>query len=136
MRREGTSRSAAAKAKGTTPATMQRYVGTAFRHDRPGARYRATPYDRIPRHVKFPTPEGEIPLTVRDSRTASRIAEHRSALGGFVRGEVSTLGKFKGMSFRVGGKTYTFMTDPATIAHLAAGGELPVEGLYQVVLTP
>ena len=134
MRREGKSRSAAAKAKGTTPASMRRYVAAALRQDRPGRRYRATPYDRLPRHVKFPMLDGEVPLTIRDSRTASRIAEHRTALGKFVRGDISALDKFKRASFRVDGKTYTFMTDPAEIAHLAAAGELPVEGLYQAVL--
>ncbi|HZR66862.1 MAG TPA: hypothetical protein VFA85_17105 [Terriglobales bacterium] len=133
MRREGKSRSAAAKAKGTTPAAIDRYAGSALRQDRRGGRYRATPWDRIPRYVKFPTPHGEILLTVRDSRTASLISEHRIALGAYVRGDESALNKFRGASFRVDGKTYTFMTDPGEIAHLAAAGELPVEGLYQAI---
>jgi len=136
MRREKKSLSAAASNKDTTPATVRRYVGSALRQEHAGGRYRATAYDRIPRKVKLATPEGETPVTVRDSRTASRIGEHRSALGAYVRGDSSALAKFKGMSFRAGGQTHTFMTDPAEIAHLAAGGELPVEGLYQAVLAP
>ncbi len=136
MRREEKSRSAAARAKNTAPSRMQRYVGSALRKDSSG-RYHATPWDRIPRHVKFLTPQGEIPLTVRDSRTASKIGEHRSAFGIFVRtGDIAALERFKKTSFRVGGEKYTFITDTATLAHIAAGGNPPVEGLYQAVLAP
>jgi len=118
---------------GTTVGTIERYFGSTLRQGHPRGRYDVSPWDRIPRYVKFPTREGEILLTVRDSRTASRISEHRIALGAYVRGDESALDKFKGQSFRINGKTYTFMTDPADIAHLAAAGELPVEGLYQAI---
>ncbi len=132
MRRNGSSLSAAAEAEGTRPSTVRRYAGSALRQERPGARYRATAYDRIARTLNFPTPQGALPVTVRDSRTASRIAEHMNAVRIYVNtGDSSALDRFKAKTFQTGGKTYTFITDPATLARLADAGALVIEGLYR-----
>src|SRR5271168_2354387 len=91
MRREKVSLRAAARAEETEPKTVRRYVASALRQDKSG-RYRATLYDRIPRTLHFLT---EV-LTIRDSRTASKIAQHSNAVRKYVRtGDSSGLEQFK-----------------------------------------
>jgi len=137
MRREKLSLSPAAKAEHTDPATVRRYFGSALRQEGPRKHYRATPYDRIPRTLSILMAEGVEIVTVRDSRTASRIGEYMNAVGVYARtGDPSPLESFKGRSFRASGKTYTFVADPAVIARLGSAGVLPIEGLYREVAAP
>jgi hypothetical protein len=80
------------------------------------------------------TPKGTVPVTVRDSRTASRIGEYMNAVRIYVNtGVPSALDRFEGKTFQAGGKTYTFITDPTTLDRLADAGTLAIEGLYQAV---
>jgi hypothetical protein len=84
--------------------------------------------------LHFITPEGTIPITVKDSRTASRIAEHMNAVRAFTHaGNLSPLEAFKGESFVADGVTYTFVTDPEILGRLADAGVLSIEGLYRTV---
>src|SRR5437016_13840319 len=85
MRRENLSLEAAANAVGTDPRTVLRYVGSALRHEGPGGDYQAIPHDRIPRTLHFITAAGPTELTVHDSRTASRIAQHMNAVRSYRR---------------------------------------------------
>ena len=134
MRRKGLALATAAKAERTDPRTVLRYAGSTLRQERPRGRYRATAYDRIPRTLNVLTPEGTVPVTVHDSRTATRIAEYMNAVRVYVNtGDSLALARFRGKSFQAGGKTYTFVTDPATLERLADAGALVIEGLYRAV---
>lgn len=134
MRRKKLSLTAAAKAERTRPRTVKRYIRSALRQKRPGERYRPTTHDRIPRALQIVTPRRTLPVTVRDSRTASRIGEYMNAVRIYVNtGDSSALARFRGKSFQAGGKTYTFITDPSKLDRLADAGDLASEGLYQAV---
>jgi hypothetical protein len=132
MRREKVSLRAAARAYETDPKTVRRFVGSALRQDTSG-RYRAKRYDRIPRTMNHLTPDGSVvPITVRDSRTASVIAEHSNALRKYrATGDSSDLGKSRKKSFRVAGVRHRFITDPELIDRLENAGSLTaIENLY------
>ena len=132
MRREGTSLRAAAKANGTNPGTVQHYVGSALRKEASG-RFRATAYDRIARTLNFSTPQGDIAVTVRSSRTASRIAEYLNAVKQYLAGrDNSVVERFRGKSFRAGGATHVFITDSKTLDQFGDAG-FPAEGIYRLV---
>jgi hypothetical protein len=132
MRREKLSLKATAKAQETDPRTVRRYVGSALRQDAPGRRYKPSARDRLARTLNVITPEGTQPVTVRDSRTASRIAEYMNAVRTYVnKGELSALERFHGKSFRGAGVRYAFVTDPNTLELLADAGILAFEQLYR-----
>jgi hypothetical protein len=133
MRREHLSVKVAARAADTDTKTVLRYVGSALRRESPRGRYRPAAYDRIPRVVNFDTPTGPVWITVRDSRTASRIGEHKNAQKRYWNaGDSSALQLFKNKSFRASGVTYWFITDTATLDRLGDAG-VPFEGLYRAV---
>ena len=134
MRRKKLSLTAAVKAERTSPRTVKRYVRSALRQKGPGERSRPTPHDRIPRTLNVVTPEGTRPVTVRDSRTASRIAQYMNAVRTYSNtGDSSALARFRGKSFQAAGVTYPFITDPAKLDQLADAGVLEIEGLYRAV---
>lgn len=134
MRREKFSLTAAAKAEHTRPQTVRRYVGSTLRQKRAGERYRPTTHDRIPRALQIVTPSGTRPVTVRDSRTASRIGQYMNAVRLSVSsGDSSGLARFRGKSFQAGGKTYRFITDPSKLDRLADADALAIEGLYRAI---
>ncbi len=133
MRREGLALKVAAKAEHTSPRTVRRYVGSALRQRGLGERYRPTTHDRIPRALQIVTPRRTVPVTVRDSRTASRIGEYMNAVRMYVNGDSSALDRFKGKTFQAGGKTYPFITNPSQLDRLADAGDLAIEGLYRAV---
>jgi hypothetical protein len=131
MRREDVPFGKAAKAYGTTPKTVYRYVGSALLQAGHRKRYRATPFDRFARIMNVISPEGSQTRTIRDSRTASRIAAHSNAVKQYLGGrDVSVLKPFIGKSFRVSGMTIRFVTDPTILEHLGDADELP-ESLYR-----
>lgn len=132
MRREKRSLKAAAKAQGTDPRTVRRYVGTAIRQDALRHRYKPTASDRLARSLNVITPGGTQAVTVRDSRTASRIAEHSNAVRKYVRtGDTSGLELFKNKSFRVARVVHRFVIDTDTLDNLADAGSLAtIESLY------
>lgn len=132
MRRDKVSLRAAARAYETDPKTVRRFAGSAIRRDKSG-RYRAKPYDRIPRTLNFITEAGSVPITVRDSRTASRIAEHSNAVRKYVRpnSDASALEQFKNKSFRVRGVRYRFVVDLDVLNILVSANSLAgIESLY------
>jgi hypothetical protein len=104
MRREGFSLREAVISVGIDIRTVLRYVGSALEREGQHGEYRATPHDHIPRTLHFITPEGTVAITVRDSRTASRIAEHMNAVRAFTHaGDLSPLEAFTGESFEADG---------------------------------
>lgn len=133
MRREKLSLTAAAEFVGIDPRTVLRYVGSALKQG-PDGEYRATPHDSIPRTLHFISSGGTVPITVADSRTASRIAEYMNSVRSFThRGDSSALEAFRGESFEADGVIYEFVTDLATLSRLADAGELAIERLYRAV---
>src|ERR1700686_3900616 len=104
MRRDRISLRAAATAYETDPKTVRRFVGSALRQAKNG-RYRAKRYDRIPRTINYLTLDGSVvPLTIRDSRTASKIAEYSNELRKYRRtGDSSGLAQLRRKVFRADG---------------------------------
>lgn len=133
MRRDRQALTKAARARGIDPASVRRYVGSALRRAVSG-RYEATPFDRIPREVSVLTPQGPVWVTVRDSRTASRIGEHRTKVKEW-RGtrDEAVLKPFDDLFFRAGGVTYRFVTDSGTLNELDDADLLALETLYRSV---
>ena len=131
MRRRDFSLSKAARSAGTTPNTVRRYAGTALRAG-PGGRLSAATSDRIYRRMRLVTPDGIEAIDVRDSRTATALAEYMAAARQYAdSGDPSALRRFRNRTFRSQGQTYEFVTDLETLDALAAIGELSFEDLYQ-----
>lgn len=132
MRRDKISLRAAAKTEQTNARTVRRYVGSALRQSGSRGRYHATAFDRISRTLNFLTPNGTVPVIVRDSRTASLIGEYMNAVKNYTTGrDQSGLKNFENKSFRASGVIYRFVTDPAILDRLADAGVLAIEGLYR-----
>jgi hypothetical protein len=133
MRRDGLALAEAARKAGIDPTTVRRYVGSALRRTARG-RYEATAFDRLPREVSVLTSQGPVWVFVRDSRTASRIGEHRTKVKEWRRTrDGAVLKPFAGRSFRAGGVTYRFVTDPDTLNELDDADLLALETLYRSV---
>lgn len=134
MRRKDLSFEAACDEVGIERKTALRHIGSELRQDSPHSRYVPTPYDRLPRRLYFTTPGGTIPITVHDSRIASRIGEHMNAIRAYRNhGDSSALEGFRGETFEAEGVTYQFVTDLATLHRLADAGDPPFERLYRAV---
>lgn len=121
--------SAAARFARTDPRTVRRYVGAALHKE--GGRYRPSPFDRMPRDMTVLTPRGPEAVTVRDSRTASLLADHANAVAAYIEtGDESRLGRLRRRTVRIRGQPVVLETDPVRLDRLAAGGELHYE-LYR-----
>ena len=107
---------------------VQRYVSSALRKVR--GMWRPTKFDRISRTLNFLTPQGPIVVTVRDSRTASRIGEYMNAVRAR---DALALAAFGQTSFRAGGIVHRFVTDLATLDRLDDAGLITIEGLYRSI---
>jgi hypothetical protein len=128
-RREGYSLRAASRLTRTDPRTVRRHAGSAFR--KTGSRWTPTPFDRIPRSMTALTPDGPNEVTVRDSRTASLLAEHANAVAAYIEtGDERPLGQLRRHVIRIRGQPVVLETDPVRLDRLAAGGELHYE-LYR-----
>jgi len=92
---------------------------------RQGNRWKPTRHDRYARRTDALTTRGIVRVTVRDSRTASLIGRHASAVGLYLEGKAGeeVLRPFRGTRFRSGGQTYVLETDPATLERWGLGGE-------------
>ncbi len=127
MRSDGLSRQRAARTAGTTPRTMERYVGTALKRRR-GGRYVARPTDRIGRPERVLTTEGPKNLTLRGSRVSSIVGRHWNAVQRFLAtGDTHVLQAFQGK--HVAG--YELEANPDVIEREGRRGELEFEDLYQ-----
>lgn len=128
-RRHGVSLTRAARLTGTTRRTVIRHAGAGFLHE--GRRWKPRPFDRIPRELTVLTEDGPTPLVIRDSRTASLIAEHANAVRHYLHtGDESRLMELRRQTFRLRGETVRLVIEADAIDQLAAGGELHYE-VYQ-----
>jgi hypothetical protein len=88
-------------------------------------RWIAKPRDHLHREMQAITDQGPEWVGTYDSRVASRIGQHTSAVRYYLRtGDPSRL---RGFTFRVGDRTVRLATDPHLIDRLAAGGEIHLE---------
>jgi hypothetical protein len=121
--------SKAAKSSGTTLKTIRKYAEPAI--DVRSGRFDVTPSDRLPRHMRMLTPQGETVVRTTSSRTATRIADYNNALRTYVvTGDPSGLKRFDGKSVRSGGKTHQFATDRRTIDRQARAGGIHFVDIY------
>ena len=128
--RSGVSQTIAAAEAGTTPETVQKYVGTAIRKASNG-RYQPTKGDRLYRPVQMQTPTGAVTIHTTSFGTASLIARHRAAIGKYLgSGDDSSLKPFARLRIRDGGKEYRFLTSNTLIEELELGGGVDFEGFY------
>jgi len=129
LQRRGYSHTRAAHLARTDPRTIRRQVGSALRKE--GGRWAPRPFDRIPREMTVLTPSGPKVVTVRDSRTASLLAEHANAVAAYMEhGDEEPLRRLRRKEIQVGGRRVRLARDPPQIDRLAAGGELHYE-LYR-----
>jgi hypothetical protein len=132
MRREGLPIKRAARQSGTTVEAVLRHVGSTLERAARG-RYAPRPYDRLYRRMPVLTPQGRVPVEVRDSRTASLLSRHWQAVRRYAEhGDTSGLRQFRGTSFFTNKRGYRLVSDLdlATIDRLAQAGELSFEDFY------
>jgi hypothetical protein len=130
MRRDGLSLTGAAKRAGTTPNAVRRHAGRALEQTSSGG-YRAKPYDRMVRQMRFLTGEGVIVLPVRDSRSASKLARYMAAVDHYLRtGDDARLRRFRGKGVWIDKRFRPFITDLDLLDRLANAGEVSFEELY------
>lgn len=130
MRRRGVSFTDAAKQMHTTPKSMRKYVPRALTLG-PDRRIHATKYDRYERKMSILTAAGKLVVSIRDSRTATRIANHLLAVDRFLKtGKRDLLAPFRYASFRAGKVGYPFLTDPTTLKRLGHLGFVEFTDLY------
>ncbi len=129
IRRDGISLREASRRVHIDPRTVLRHAPSAF--ERRGRRWVAKPFDRIPREVALLQPDGPRYVVVRDSRTASAIAEQANGTQRYIQlGDESELQRLRGRRVEIGGVTYSLFLTPDQLDRLAYGGELHYE-LYR-----
>ena len=73
---------------------------------------------------------GDVPIQVRGSRAATRLAKHRAAVFFYLRsGDASKLREFEGQ--KINGRL--LLTDPSLLTALAEQGELRPDKFYSEV---
>ena len=118
----------------TDPATVVRYAGSALTQRTKGGPHHVRPYDRLERRMAFLSPSGmDTVVTVRDSRTATKVGLYMNAVQQFLNGDESALVPLRGQSFRAGGVRHEFVTDVATLTRLGEANVLAIEGLYRAI---
>ena len=105
--------------------------GSALRKQRNG-RYKAKSFDRLLRVLVIPSTEGLKEVAVRDSRSASKIAEYTNAVHRFLQtGDQSNLRKFKRVRINdAAGNRIKLLTDAQDLSRLGSAGVLSFESLY------
>jgi hypothetical protein len=132
MRSDNRSLTAAAREAGTTVNTVKRHAGSALKKG-PNGRFRPTPYDRLGRQLLVPTADGPIWVTVRDSRSASKLGGYWAAVRHYLdTGDTRPLRKFHGRGVTISKRFYPFITDTQLLDPLADAGELAFDDLYDL----
>jgi lambda repressor-like predicted transcriptional regulator len=131
MRAEGTSLTQASREFGLDPRVVRARAGSALRKTKSG-RYSARSSDKLLRVLVIPSPEGLKEIVVRDSATASKIAEYSHAVQVYLRtGDSSRLKKFRHIKLLdEKGKRIKLVTDMAELQTLGSAGVLSFESLY------
>jgi len=123
--------SEAAKRSGTTVGTVKRYAPSVV-NIRNG-RLDVTATDRITRHLQMLTHKGYVPITVRNSRDASRIAKYNNAVRTYLMtGDFNVLKQYAGKRVRAGGVTYDFITEKLMLERLVRAGAVHSLDIYSV----
>jgi hypothetical protein len=130
MRTEGISVTRAAKEFGIDRKEVIE-LGSALRKQKNG-RYTPKPFDRLLRVLVMPSADGLKEVAVRDSRTASKIAEYSDAVQKYLRtGDASLLKKFKRLKLvNDKGERISFLTELSKLQELGSAGVLSFESLY------
>jgi hypothetical protein len=130
MRREKLSLREAAKRLDISPSVVLRHVKDALRRSATG-NYYAKPSDTLRRPpIRFFTEQGSIWINVKDSRDATLISKHMTAVRNYLyTGRESFLAPFR--TKRLG--PYHFVTDPEILDELADAGELDFDKYYKFV---
>lgn len=131
VRNEGISVTRAAKEFGIDRKKVIELGGSALRKQKNG-RYKAKSFDRLLRVLVIPSLDGLREIAVRDSRTASKIAEYSDAVHRFLQtGDQSKLRKFKRLRINdAEGKRIKLVTDVQELTRLGSAGVLSFESLY------
>lgn len=125
-RRRGMSLTMAARTVRTDPRTVRRHVGLAFRRE--GRRWRPTRFDRLAREMTVLTAQGPRHVLIRDSRTASLLAEHANAVQHYLRtGDTGPLQALRRKDIQLHGERLALALAPGLIDRLAEGAELHYE---------
>lgn len=121
--------SQAARQSGTTLATIKRYASGALANR--GGRTVVRENDNIERRMRFLTARGEIAVTARGSREATKIAEYYNAIRAyFVQGDARALRRYAGKTITLDGQTYEFVAEPRVLNRLARAGEVTFMDIY------
>lgn len=126
--REGAAAKDAARRAGTTVETVTKYAGPALRRDARG-RLIARNTDRLFRRLPVLTTKGIKEIDTTDSRVASEIGRHWSAIGHYL----ATGGENQLRAFRrrtIGDNR--FETDADVIDQWEARGRLDFEDIYDL----
>lgn len=110
--------------------TVRKYAQPALRQAK--KEWRAKPYDRLLRIVRFPTKDGVIDIEVRDSRSASLVGEYWNAVRKYeATGDAKDLRRFRGRTIRSGKMTRPFLIRADALDDLANAGEFSLETIYE-----
>lgn len=128
MRTEHLSLRQAAKKAGIDPRAVPR---SALRK-RPNGRYAAKGWDRLLRVVVTPAEQGLIELPTRDSREASKIAEHWNAVQKYLEtGDTSAIQQLRHRTITDSeDREIPLLTDIGQLERLADAGILSFESIY------
>ncbi len=130
MREKGLSLTEATDRADTSRRTMLKYAHWALEKDEAG-QWEPTSWDRIPRMMLFPTPTGTKELYVRDSRSASKIADYWNAFDHYqTTGDPGPVSAFRNEVVQVRGEEHEFPTEPRLLDRLAFAGEASFLDLY------
>jgi len=129
MRRRKLSLTEAAREVEISRSAVEKWVGKALIRRR--GRVVPRPFDRIPRTIRFLDEFGVIEVEVRDSRTATRVAQWWSAVDWYLKtGDETGLKPFRRKSFSSHGVVFVFVTDLELLGRLALVGQVTFEDLY------
>jgi len=131
MRSDDLSLPQASREVGLSPRTLKRLGVPALRKGKNG-RYVAKSRDQLFRPMLVLTPDGPSEVGIRDSRTATLVAEHWNAAHRYLEaGDPSVRRKFRGKSFvDTSGNKIRLMTDLAELDRQGHAGELSFESIY------
>lgn len=131
MRSEGTSLTKASREFGFDPRLVRDRAGAALRKTKNG-RFVARRSDKLLRALIIPSPIGLKEIFVRDSTTASKIAEYSDAVQKYLRtGDTKKLKKFRRLKLLdEKGERIKLVTDLTELQRLGSAGVLSFESLY------
>ena len=131
MRSQGISLSQASREIGI-PRKKVIELGTSSLKKQANGRYSVKTFDRVLRVLSIPSREGRTEVAVRDSRTASKLAQYAIAVQRFLQtGDRSKLQQFKKLKMKdASGNPIKLLTEPKELMRLGNAGVLSFESIY------